>query len=179
MKFKAWMALTLLLMAFNSTAFAGQHVGERKQLDYFIEYASPSGFTGSDQTADSNLWGLPLYFQGETMRYRIHIQNNSNRTFNHLRVIASQEYFLADGAQRGALMPGNATQSFFVPTIQPFQEIVLNGSYEIGTEGFPGFDQTHLMIEHWASENGKPADNRGRVIIDDPTAGLWCPPGTR
>ena len=51
----------------------------------------------------------------------------------------------------------------------------MNGSYHI-QHGLPGFDQTHVVIEHWAGENGAPTDNSGRAIIDDPTAGIWCPP---
>ena len=167
----------------------GEHVGEVNSLKYHIEYLNPLGVTTADATGityDSifgtnhettllpdTYWGdYPLYFSGGTLHYRIHLSNSSGRSFHHIKVFAWQEFLNIDGH---AGEPMHETpESWYIETLRGNETIVLEGTFTIPFSGSSGIDQTHLQILHWAPGGVDPVGS-GRVIVDDPQAGLWCP----
>jgi len=62
----------------------GEHNGELKYLKISIEYLD---YFYKDEG------GYPVYYIGLPMRYKIILKNTGCRTFEHLEVIAIQEYY--------------------------------------------------------------------------------------
>jgi hypothetical protein len=148
-------------------------------------------FTVSTDYDEEYYGEYPVYFIGQTMYYEIHIKNTGMRTYKNLRIVAMQEYHETKSGYDytgyyeitdGKLMPGDSTQEWFVEEIERGQTIVLVGCYTPPWGVHPGLDQTHLQIWHhynddnldFNSDSG--TDAPGRLIIDDPHAGVFCPP---
>jgi hypothetical protein len=74
----------------------------------------------------------------------------------------------------GDPLPGSPELEWVVDRVKGGEEIVLKGSYYIPAGVAPGLQQIHLQIVHWYQEEDEWSD--GRIIIDDPTASLYCPP---
>jgi len=116
-----------------------------------------------------------LYFSGRAVRFNVIIKNSGARTFKNLRVVASQEYFNVEGLAGEPIgMPGS---EWFIPNLGGGEEISLAGMFAIPRGAASGLDQTHLQIFHWAGDGGEILHTGGgRLIVDDPQAGIWCPP---
>ena len=184
-----FLALPALAFAGGLTPKTGNHFGEIPTFDYLIEYLDTKGITTVDETGiDYGGFGhentilpeeyfheYPLYFTGDTLRFAVHIKNVSKRTYKNLRVVTAQEFLNIEG---GAGVPFTACylHDWFVRGLMPGEEVVLEGSMLIPNISNSGIDQTHLQILHWDS-GGEDKKNvgGGRVIVDDPQAGIWCP----
>jgi len=173
----------------------GKHIGDGEPLSWTIEYLDSWGRTvvdtngghfyhdrccGSFRTDDPSwnysqqYWGLyPMYYIGTTMRYRITLCNNSNRTYENLRVVAIQEYLTEDGSWGERLGP-DAAKDWYVRELAPHSCLVFEGTCRIMGDAHGGLDQTHLQVQHWNAGSGQPGP--GSVIIDDTHAAIWCPP---
>lgn len=185
-------AIFMCMLPWHISAALGNHTGEKNDLLYRVEYLNPLGittvhengitydpfgfspFTENTILPERYFGSYPLYFAGETVSYRIHVASTGKRTFRNLRVTAAQEYLHTDGGQGVAF---SAPLSWNVPELSADSEIILAGNAPIPANGRSGIDQTHLIIEHSdTSKYGDHDDNgKGRVIVDDPQAGLWCP----
>ena len=162
------LAATLLLLT-PATALEqqGKHYGEQPSIEYWIVYKDVALFLPD---------GTPGYFLNSWMGFEVHVKNVGKRTYNNLEVVAKQEY-LNTTSYSGDLQPGaDATQKWLIPELRPGQEIILQGSHFITIDSQPGLDQTHLTILHAARENSNWKENNGRVFIDNPQAGIYCPP---
>ena len=195
MKLKATLIIFLVFgimhpaFAGGLTPKTGNHFGEIPPLDYRIEYLDAKGITTVNETGiDYGGFGhentilpeeyfheYPLYFTGDTLRFAVHIKNVSKRTYKNLRVVTAQE-FLNDEGGAGEPFPDSYLHDWFVRSLRPGEEDVLEGSMLIPNILSSGIDQTHLQILHWDS-GGEDKKNvgSGRVIVDDPQAGIWCP----
>jgi hypothetical protein len=173
----------------------GKHVGDGEPLNWSIDYydqwgrtvADANGLTyyhdrlGGDIQFDyskvmpQQYWGVyPMYYLGTTMRYTVTVSNESpDRTYQHLRVVAIQEYFTEDETW-GERMGPDAAKDWYVPQLGPGESVVLEGSMWISENMRAGIDQTHIQVQHWNPGSGQPGP--GSVIIDDAKAALWCPP---
>lgn len=126
----------------------------------------------------------PVYFIADLMKFEVHLKNTTNRTYRNLKVVATQEYYLAEGATEGEKMPEEWPQynvgAWTVDELKPGQEVVLQGQHFAGIDTRPGLDQTHLQV--FQESNGKRAGlhlqkrAHPKLLVDDPTAGLYCPP---
>jgi hypothetical protein len=172
-------------------------------LEYEIVYVSPSGtltinengatyyFPSWNMTIseggvyDVKYYGTyPVYFIADLMKFEVHLKNTTNRTYRNLKVVATQEYYLAEGATEGEKMPEEWPQynvgAWTVDELKPGQEVVLQGQHFAGIDTRPGLDQTHLQV--FQESNGKRAGlhlqkrAHPKLLVDDPTAGLYCPP---
>ena len=168
----------------------GKHAGEERFLEYAIEYLDPKGvtsvdatgityepFTGGSSHEDTILperyyGGYALYFFGDTLTFRVHLINTGKRSYRNLRVVAVQELLNSDGGTGEAFGEPEANV-WYVEELGGGEEVVLEGTVKI-VGGEAGIDQTHLQILHW-DPSGAGAQGLGRVIVDDPQAGLWCP----
>lgn len=177
-----------------SLSTTGQHLGDKQWLEYEVSYLDPKGVTtahdfgidfipniGSPTYSNEILpevyWReYPLYFTGDEVHFRVSIYNTGKRTYRNLHVIATQELLNTEGGA-GQTFPGDSTSDWFVEKIGPGQDISLEGSFVIPTEGVGvGIDQTHLSILHGkGSQDLGDEPHKGRVMLDDPQAGLWCP----
>ncbi|MDO8504752.1 MAG: hypothetical protein Q7S36_02765 [Candidatus Liptonbacteria bacterium] len=182
------------------TAFAGnisvRHKGEIKYFEYSVEYLGPLGVTtaGADGITYSPFAGgashedtllpdkyfgdYPLYFSGGELNYIIHLKNTGPRTFKNLKITASQEFLNPSGGE-GEAFAGTDAQEWFIRELASGEEISLAGQIIIPADGRSGIDQTHLQIFHSENSENWDAENEGagRLILDDPQAGLWCPAG--
>jgi len=170
----------------------GNHYGEAGYLAYSIEYLEPKGITIVNdygitfkpfdfdwsflpEILPSKYFGdWPLYFTGDTLHFKVHLKNIGKRTFRNLKIIAIQEFLNPDGG-KGENIGDNNSVDWFLAHLGPGEEIILEGIFEIPLVGESGLDQTHLLISHWKDGNNVSGDNRGRIITDDPQAGIWCP----
>ena len=171
----------------------GEHTGEARNFEYWIEYLDFKGITTADATGiyfkpfnwfwsylptilpEQYFNDYPLYFAGNTLKFRVHITNTSKRIYRNLQVLTAQE-LLNTAGEAGTPFPSPYIQEWFVEKIGAGEEIVLEGSMLIPNLQTSGIDQTHLQIIHLNSEGGTPnTENGGRIILDDPQAGLWCP----
>ena len=178
---------------------------QEKFLEYEIVYKDYEGIltineTGShyyfpgwgytvNSSYDEEFYGeYSVYLIGQTMHYEVHIRNTGHRTYKNLRVVAMQEYHetMTDvdytgpfSITQGDPLPGDSTQEWVVGELRAGEEIVLDGSYLSPRGIHPGLDQTHLQIWHYKSCNATSDEGinaPGRLIIDDSTAGVYCPP---
>ncbi|MDP2816028.1 MAG: hypothetical protein Q8O19_05055, partial [Rectinemataceae bacterium] len=69
------------------------------------------------------------------------------------------------GVHTGDPLPGNSTQTFLSQTVPANGTLILNGSYYIPSETYPGYDQTHVNIMQ-----------SGLELYNNPEVGVWCPP---
>ncbi len=171
----------------------GKHIGEVTPIEYSVEYHGSLGVTTASATGityapfgffpvfeqtilPTRYFGnYPLYFSGGTMSFTVHIKNTSKRTYRNLLVITAQEFLNTSGAA-GVLFPGNAAHNWYVHQFGPGEELALSGSLALPFFGSSGIDQTHLQILH-LKEGENPLEHigAGRVLLDAPQAGLWCP----
>lgn len=171
--------LTLMALAFAQ----GQHNGEEKCLSYAITY---SGMTSPYQDYSSvtpqyqgfNYSHVAAYYLGTTMHYTVSITNACKRTFNSLRAVGVEYYY------EGNIMPGQdftestpwyngPTQTFFIDTLNPESTVSFDGSYFAPPGTSPGLDLTRLILMHWQARNPDTVLwSDGRIILDDPHAGL-------
>lgn len=173
---------------------AASHKGEVSPIEYHIEYQSVLGVTtvaGSGITyapfgyvptfeptilPERYFGNYPLYFSNGPFAFTVHIKNISKRTYRNLLVITAQELLNTDGGA-GSLFPGDAAHNWFVGELRSGEEVALSGNMYIPSFGSSGLDQTHLQILHWDGNAGDIAHSAaGRVLLDAPQAGLWCPP---
>jgi hypothetical protein len=153
----------------------GEHIGELKCLEISITYLDYF-------FVDEN--GYPVYFIEYPMRYQIRIKNNSNRSFEHLEVIAIQEYYENMVCQRwwypyplevvvhkGDPMPGESIQVWQDVYLGPYSEVVLEDTYTAPIQTCAGLDQTHIIIKHYNNNVVTAA-----LIYDNPELGIYCPP---
>lgn len=180
----------------------GKHIGDKEPLEYEIVYTRAFGTLTIDETGCTYYfpqwnwyWRPPcsygeeyygtymVYFINSWMNYEVHLRNTGQRTYKHLEVTATQEYHedicVWTGAcvQKGDAMPGDPTRTWTLDSLGPGEEVVLRGAYYAPSETLPGLDQTHLVVKHGkGAENGKGMGAPGRVLIDDPEAGVYCPP---
>jgi len=195
-------AISFLLVAFifsshavvpDALAVSALHKGEVPLLDYWIEYRGAEGVTTAyedgilyegfngfvtlqDTILPERYFGsYPLYYTGSTMHYTLHIINTGARTYRNLRVVTMQEFLNVEG-DAGNTFPKPFMEEWFVETIRPGVELVFEGSMAIPNIDESGLDQTHLQIFHWDQGKGKDHTvGMGRLLIDDPQAGIWCP----
>jgi hypothetical protein len=174
----------------------GKHIGDGEPLTWSIEYLDAWGRTFVDGAGGhfyhdrccggylnhdpswvypAIYWGqYPMYYIGTTMRYRITLHNNSERTYKNLRVVAIQEY-LTDDRSWGEWLAPDAARDWFLETLAPRGHAAFEGSLYIPWgDAHGGLDQTHLQVQHWTRGAGRPGP--GSVIIDDAKAAIWCPP---
>lgn len=169
----------------------GNHTGEMRNFEYWIEYLDSQGITTANATGIyfkpfNWFWSYmptllpveyygdyPLYFVGNTLRFKVHIKNVSKRTFKNLKVITAQELLNVEGGW-GIPFPSPYTQNWLLSEFGPGEEVILEGSMLIPNLQTSGIDQTHLQILHWDNDDDT-SGNSGRIIVDDPQAGLWCP----
>ncbi|MDI6642574.1 MAG: hypothetical protein QMD95_00740 [Candidatus Hodarchaeaceae archaeon] len=178
----------------------GKHLGDAAPLEYEIVYTDFPGTLTIDESGatyhfsgwawyaggsyDEGHFGTyAVYFIGQCMSFEIRLRNMSNRTYKNLKVIAAQEYHLADGADYGAPLPGESTQEWFVTELRGGDEIVLRGRARVAYDTRPGLDQTHLQVLHWVNGNQVPLNAQlkgaradGRIFVDNQEAGIYCPP---
>jgi len=153
----------------------GKHIGELKGLSIKVVYTNPYFYTPE---------GLAGYYIGMPMTYEVHIANNSHRTYNHLDIIAIQEYYQSGTCNRtwypypqhvtyskGEPLPGDSKQVWWDISLAPNQKIALIGRYNVPLATCDGLDQTHVIIKH---------TNKGRVeaaiMYYEPECGVFCPP---
>jgi hypothetical protein len=173
----------------------GNHTGDAKPLSWTIEYLDSWGRTvvdgsgglfyhdrccGGYQTTDPSwvypqqYWGTyPMYYIGTTMRYRITLCNDTNRTYKNLRVIAIQEYFNSAG-RVGERLGDDAAEDWNGAELKAGECVTLDGLFAIPNDGEGGLDQTHLQVQHW--DKGRGQTGRGAVLVDETKAAIWCPP---
>jgi len=185
--------LGLLISPLFVLAAPGGHIGEISPFEYKIEYSDSEGVTtvNADGIAFVPFEGPPtfsgevlpekywdeysLYFEGDVMEFTVHITNISRRTYKNLHIIAIQE-LLNENGMAGEVFSGDSTTEWFVETLGSGQTVWLEGKFEIPFGVDSGIDQTHLQILHGkGSRDLGDEPHKGRVIIDDPQAGLWCP----
>jgi fibro-slime domain-containing protein len=65
---------------------------------------------------------------------------------------------------KGQPMDGNSTSAWMIPSLTVGETVTLDGFYWAEGRGW-GLDQTHLIIT-----------GNGMTIVDDPEAGVYCPP---
>ncbi|OGZ06783.1 MAG: hypothetical protein A3C93_02335 [Candidatus Lloydbacteria bacterium RIFCSPHIGHO2_02_FULL_54_17] len=169
------------------------HKGEKPSIAYHIEYLSPLGVTTAGPTGITYApYGYyptfeptvlparyfrtyPLYFGGESFAFVVHLENTGKRTYRNLLVITAQEFLNTEGGA-GVPFPGEAAHNWSVPKLGPGESIALSGAMTLPAFGSSGIDQTHLQILHWENDETELEDvGKGRVLLDDPQAGLWCP----
>jgi len=153
----------------------GKHVGELKNLRIKVVYTNPYFYTRE---------GLAGYYIGMPMTYGVQIENNSNRTYEHLDVTAIQEYYHSGTCNRtwypyplyvsyskGQPLPGDSKQVWRDIRLGPNQKIFLQDRYDVPLAVCDGLDQTHVIIQH---------TNKGKVeaaiIYYEPECGVFCPP---
>jgi len=172
----------------------GKHTGESSPFEYSIEYLNPLGVTIVDETGifydpfdfgsshdeftilPANYFGsYDLYFVGSTVQFRVHITNTGSRTYKNLLIRTQQELLNPLGGA-GTPFPEPNDNEWFVRSLGPGKTVVLEGSVVPSGDIPSGIDQTHLQIIHL--DNSSKAHERkgsGRILLDDPQAGLWCP----
>lgn len=194
-----------LVLAFSPPVAAGtlgKHTGDAAPLEYEIVYTNFPGIMTIDESGatyyfpdwdrtiytggsyDEKYFGTyAVYFIGDPMSFEIHLRNRSNRTYRNLKVVAAQEYHLTEGAEYGTPLPGGSTLEWFIRELRGGEEIVLNGMGYVSSDTLPGLDQTHVQVLHWVNGNQVPLDAQlngaraqGRIFVDDPEAGVYCPP---
>jgi hypothetical protein len=172
----------------------GEHRGEIPPIEYRIKYQGAFGVTTVNASgvtyAPYGYWptfeptilperyfgSYPLYFSNGPFAFTVHLKNTGKRTYRNLLVITAQELLNTNGGV-GVLFPGNAAHNWFVGELRPGEEAALSGSMHIPSFGSSGIDQTHLQILHWDETAGDLEHvGAGRVLLDAPQAGLWCPP---
>ncbi|MEM2192215.1 MAG: hypothetical protein QXG38_01205 [Candidatus Hadarchaeales archaeon] len=194
--------VVLLLMLAPVAGAGGKHIGDAAPLEITVEYLDAPGVLTIDERGATyyfpawnwtyhaggeyapQYFGVyPVYFISRPVSYEVHIKNNSNRTYRNRKVVAIQEYHLADGARDGEVMPGDSTDEWLVEKIGPGEEIVLRGVAIPGWGTLPGLDQTHVEVFHWMNGTKVPVEvqmkssrSPGKLFKDDPEAGLYCPP---
>ncbi|MEM3086375.1 MAG: hypothetical protein QXT68_04460 [Halobacteria archaeon] len=140
-----------------------------------------------------------VYFINDWMHYEVHLKNNGKKTLKNLVVSATQEYhedvcyWTGVCVKKGDDMPGAPTRTWTLAELKPGEVAVLTGSYYAPSDTLPGLDQTHLTITsqkngkalgHDRDGNGDDDHRNGRgnghnrqiVLVDDPEAGVYCPP---
>ena len=153
----------------------GDHLGELQFLVVKVDYIDPY-FMRDDK--------YPGYYIGLPMKYKVTITNTGSRTFEHLDIMATHEYFETDTIDRwwypypeiytyfkDQPLPGDSTQTWSDISLAPGQSIVLEGVYTAPLETGSGLDQTHIRIKH---TNEGP--EHAALIYDNPIAGVFCPP---
>ena len=174
---RAVFAFILLSLLAGFAAAQGNHGGEERCLSYEIAYLNPDLFV---DYPIPGYFGVPGYYLGGTIEYEINITNACKRTFKHITVVTVQRYF------DGGLMPGQVwteeepywnceTQTFYLSSLGGEESATLYGSYTTGPGTLPGLDRTQLLIAHW-KEGTEDDWSDGRIILNDPLAGVWCPP---
>jgi hypothetical protein len=197
-----FLTVFLVIALAPAVSTGGKHIGDAAPIQVEVVYLHAPGVLTIDEGGatyyfpawnwvyhagrvyDESYYGVyPVYFIGQTMVYEIHIKNTSNRTYRNLKVVATQEYHLANGADYGEPLPGDGTQEWFIEKLAPHEEIVLTGEHYASYETLPGLNQTHVQIYHWFKGKAIPveiqmgnANSPGRLFWDDPEAGLYCPP---
>ncbi len=196
------MLVLMLMPTVAAGAQQGKHVGDAAPLEYEIVYTDFPGVLTIDESGatyyfpewnmtwyaggnyDEGYFGTyAVYFIGDYIGFEIHLRNTGNRTYKNLKVIATQEYHLADGADYGAALPGQSTQEWSVSELRGGEEVVLKGRARVALGTMPGLDQTHLQVLHWSNGNQVPlnaqlkgAHAEGRIFVNDQEAGIYCPP---
>ncbi|MBI4361762.1 MAG: hypothetical protein HY558_01160 [Euryarchaeota archaeon] len=186
----------------NLKVSGGKHIGDKEPLEYEIVYTQAKGVLTIDPTGCTYYfpqwnwyWRPPcdygpefyrnymVYFINSWVNYEVRLKNTGKRTYKHLQVAAIQEYnedecYYGTCVKKGDSMPGDPRRVWNVDTLGPGQEVVLQGSYYAPRGTLPGLDQTHLVVWHGKSDQGETngLDAPGRVLINDPEAGVYCPP---
>lgn len=190
-----WVVIILLALIPLGAAQQGKHIGDASFLEYEIIYKNFPGILTIDENGatyyfprwdftwyaggnyDERYYGVyPVYFIGQWIEYEIHLKNTGHRTYKNLKIIATQEYYLAYGAEEDEVLPGDPTQEWELDGLRSGEEAVLEGRYLAVPGVRPGLDQTHLQVLHWSKGNLEPVSIKGKVFIDDEEAGLYCPP---
>jgi PKD repeat protein len=114
-----------------------------------------------------------LYNSSTPLHFKVTITNNGANALNNLVVKTVQERHndvtIWDSLgeitlYKGQVMDGNSSEYWIIPTLGPGMSATLEGFYFAEGRGW-GLDQTHLIIKM-----------NGDVIVDDPEAGVYCPP---
>lgn len=190
--------LTLFVPVSASASLFGDpvatHVGENSQFEYWVEYINPLGVTTVDENGitydpfqfspthentflpEQYFGDYALYFTNSPVTFKVHIKNASKRSFKNLLIMAQQELLNPEGTS-GIPFPEPNSSSWFVETLGPSEEIVLEDTFSISGLLSSGIDQTHLQIIHLDNSKKEKRSGRGRILLDDPQAGLWCPLG--
>ncbi len=205
-----WGFLLAFVVASAATALAekdglrisgGKHIGDKAPLEYEIVYTNAAGALTIGPSGCAYYfprwnwyWSPPcdygpkyyreymVYFINEWMTYEVRVKNTGQRTYKHLEVSATQEYYEdicwgGSCAKKGDALPGSPAQTWTIDTLGPGEEVVLKGAYFAPWGTLPGLDETHLVVKHGkGADGGKGMDAPGRVLIDDPEAGVYCPP---
>lgn len=192
--------VSMLAPTIAAGAQQGKHIGDAAQLEYDIVYTDFPGTLTIDRSGatyyfprwtwyasgsyDEKYFGTyAVYFIGQYINFEVHLRNTGNRTYKNLKVVATQEYHLAAGADYGAPMPGESAQEWVVSELRGGGEVVLKGRAYAAPGTIPGLDQTHLQVLHWVNGNQVPLDvqlkgarAQGRIFVDNQEAGVYCPP---
>lgn len=195
-----------LVLALAPTVAAGVqqggHIGDAAPLEYEIVYMGFPGILTIDESGaryyfpewdrtreadgsygEEHFGTYAVYFIGDYMSFEIHLRNTSKRTYRNLKVVSTQEYHFTEGAESGTPLPGESTQEWFVRELRGNEEMVLEGRALVTDETLPGLDQTHVTVLHWVNGKQVPlnaqlkgARAEGRIFVNDPEAGIYCPP---
>ncbi len=174
-------------------ADAAWHRGEDPYLEYRIEYHEPQGVTTVDAAGihynpfffwpsfeatilpERYFGDYPLFFAGDPLEFSVHLKNTGPRHFRNLYVAAGQELLNPEG-RAGTPFPDTPIAAWRVRSLGPGETVALSARIERLPTGVPsGIDQTHLWIRHDDASGRETGAGPGRVIVDDPQAGLWCP----
>jgi len=167
----------------------GRHWGEASKLEARVEFLHQRGYTVTDRFGihyhfyglvfsepkiyPSYLHGIryPLYFLGQTMRFRVHLKNTSKKGGKKFKVrVNAVNYVLETSGFSGQVIaPG---QDWIVKDLRPGEKRVLKGEIYISPDqNLPsGLDVTKVRIFHL--NNGS---NTNAGFIKEATA-VWCPP---
>jgi uncharacterized repeat protein (TIGR01451 family) len=114
-----------------------------------------------------------LYNSSTPVQFTITIENTNEITLSNIVVSATQErhndmtIWDSQGEitfYKGQVLEGDSTTSWVIDTMAPGDTVILNGYHCFQGRGW-GLDQTHLTITMNTD-----------TIVDDPEAGVYCPP---
>ncbi len=184
-------AALIALLGTAPVKAAGRHVGEAGKIHASVEFLSPSGQTTTDATGItyrsggwsfheskvyvSRFWGtFPLYFIGQTMRFRVTLRNTAakgKKPFN-IRIEALNNVLDTNGTPGMQLA---APQNWSIANLRPGQSISREFSiYLAPNPNLPsGLDVTKVRILH-----GNRGTNPNAGLIKESLA-VWCPPSLR
>jgi len=175
-----------LVLGLAGAAWAG--AGEADKLDVHVEFLAPAGFTTTDPTGiHYHFYGMvfsepkiyptwtfgrdyPLYFMGDTMRFRVHLTNIAPRGQKSFKVrVAAHSHVMETSGFAGRLLA--APGEWVIESLAPGERKTVEGEVYIPLDPTlpSGLDVTKVRVFHLNS------GREGAALIKEETA-VWCPP---
>ncbi|MBI3289284.1 MAG: hypothetical protein HYZ74_07175 [Elusimicrobia bacterium] len=145
-------ALTLLTAAFIAAPVAaGNHFGEFKDLNVDVEYFDYAYKTPS---------GEPVYFIGSTIRYRVTIKNEGNRTYNNFQARSTLRWVGSVTCTRtwldnqtvsyqdGTPLPGDSSSGWRPAEMKKGSSASIDASYGLPLTLCPGQGDIYIDGQH-------------------------------